>query len=302
MKINQSTLTFRNVFYSLAGLFLFLFVCRFAYSFIKTDRSGVEHQGIVQDSYFDNQSDLRKNYASEKSYEPNTPPPPPSNQDAGSMQDAGSLQKYEKTATLNARTDAFEADESEIRQTANAFHAIIQYEQKSGNSGHRNLHLMIGVKPELFDSFYVVAQRIGYLYVNSITKVDKTTEFRELNAQKASLVKALANLTDLKNRAGSITDLVGLHDKILDIERQMQELGVELGNFSSENEFCTVRFSLYENPAARTISLAKRLIDALLWTLQYYLMLLLGLVLMLAAAWLILVVARKAGELGRKMG
>ena len=293
MKINLSALTFRTVFYSLAGLFLLLFACRFAYSFTNKDRSNLLDQAGTQESFFENQTVLRKNYASEKDMGPNSPPPPPEG-------DAGTSQKYEKTATLNSRTDAFNTDEADIRQTSSAFHAIIQYEQKSGNPGHRSLHLMIGVRPELFDSFYVVAQRIGYLYVNSITKVDKTTEFRELNAQKASLVKALANLTDLKNRAGSISDLVGLHDKILDIERQMQELGVELGNFSSENEFCTVRFSLYENPAARTISLAKRLFDAFMWTVQYYILLLIGLALALGVAWLVLVVARKAGELGKR--
>lgn len=290
MKINLSTLSFRTIFYSLVGLFLLLFIGRFAYSFTgKSSPDLFEHAG----SFFESQSDLRKNYASEKSASSNSAPPPPQ----GSAQAA---QKYEKTATLNSRTDDFETEEAELRQTSNAFGAIIQYEQKSGNPGHRTLHLMIGVRPELFDSFYVVAQRIGYIYVNSITKVDKTTEFRELNAQKASLEKALVNLTDLKNRAGTIADLVGLHDKILDIERQMQELGVELGNFSSENEFCTVRFSLYENPAARSISLAKRVVDSLMWTVQYYMLLLVGLALALGVAWLVLIVAHKAGELGKK--
>lgn len=296
MKINLSTLSFRTVFYSLAGLFLLLFACRFAYSFTGKNGPDLPGQANMPESFFDSQGDLRKNYASEKNTDmgPNTPPPPPSG-------DGGIYQKYEKTATLNSRTSAFEEDESNIRETSKAFHAIIQYEQKSGNPGHRNLHLMIGVRPELFDSFYVVAQRIGYIYVNSITKVDKTTEFRELNAQKTSLVKALANLTDLKNRAGTIADLVGLHDKILDIERQMQELGVELGNFSSENEFCTVRFSLYENPAARSISLAKRLFDSFMWTVQYYILLLIGVALALGVAWLMLVVAGKASELGKKV-
>ena len=288
MKFNRSALSFRKVFFSLAGLFLLLFISRLAYNLNRKSISENMEQSI---SFFDNQSDLRKNYASEKNTVSFAAPPPP-----GASSQA--TQKYEKTATLNARTDAFSEDEGKLRQTTQAFGAIIQYEQKSGNPGHRDLHLMIGVRPELFDSFYVAAQGIGHIYVNSITKVDKTTEFRELNAKKASLEKALSNLTDLKNRAGSIADLVGLHDKILDIERQMQELGVELGNFSAENEFCTVRFSLYENAAARSISFARHLFDAFTWTVQYYLLLIVAFVFMLAAAWLVLVVGAKIKQMG----
>lgn len=290
MKMNLSTLSFRTAFYSLVGLFVVLFLARLAYGYTKKD---VSEGGFQSDSYFENQTDLRKNYASEKSFKSADAAPSPPN-------GAQATQKYEKTATLNSRTDAFESDESALRRTTDGFEAIIQYEQKTGNPGNRTLHLMIGVRPELFDSFYVAAQSIGNIYVNSITKVDKTTEFRELNAQKASLEKALTSLTDLKNRAGSISDLVGLHDKILEIENRMQQLGVELGNFSAENEFCTIRFSLYENAAARTISLAHRLFVAFTWTVQYYILILVGLVLALGVAWLALIVAHKAGEFGKK--
>lgn len=285
MKINLRLPSFRAVFYSLTGLFVVLFLARLAYGYTLKNKMESDFQS---GSFFENQSDLRRNYASEKSFKSAdaAPPPPP-----GSS--AQAAQKYEKTATLNARTDAFESDEAALRHTTESFQSIIQYEQKTGNPGNRTLHLMIGVRPELFDSFYVAAQRIGHIYVNSITKVDKTTEFRELNAQKASLEKALASLTDLKNRAGSISDLVGLHDKILEIENRMKELGVELGNFSAENEFCTVRFSLYENAAARAISFAHRLFVAFTWTVQYYLLLLIALLLALATSWLVLVVVEK---------
>lgn len=61
-----------------------------------------------------------------------------------------------------------------------------------------------------------------------ITKVDKTNEYRQLNAKKASLEKTLASLNDLKNKGGAISDFVSLHEKILEIETQIQELGVDL--------------------------------------------------------------------------
>lgn len=277
------TLSFSKAFLGLAGLFILLFLGRLTYSYRQKTIS--ETFTGSSESFFASRSDLRKNYASEKKLDPAPPPP-------GGMQ-GEAQQKYEKTASLNARSDEFEKDENRLRDVSKQFQAVIQYEQRSGNPGHRNLHLMIGVRPELFDSFYVVAQRIGDIYGNEVTKVDKTTEFRELNAQKASLEKALASLNDLKNRAGSISDLVGLHDKILDIERQMQELGVELGNFAAENEFCTVRFSLHENAATRAISFGRRVVNSFFWTVQYYMLGLISLAFMLGVAWLMVIVLGK---------
>lgn len=285
MKFSLASFNFRSALWLLAGLFCVMFLLRLGYSYSSRARVNTNYIEGAPGSFFDSQSDLRKNYATEsKSGEPAASP-------AGTS--AGAAQKYEKTASLQARTDEFSEDERRLRETSRGFNAIIQYEQRSGNPGHRDLHLMIGVRPESFDSFYTVVQQIGRVYANTVTKVDKTTEFRELNAKKASLEKALASLTDLKNRAGSISDLVGLHDKILEIERQMQELGVELGNFSAENEFCTVRFSLHERAAARTISFLGRVFDALVWTAQYYLLVLLGLALVLVVAWLLAVVASR---------
>lgn len=290
MKFNFRTLTTRGIFRLLLGLFVLLFLARFVYSFYQKtydpDLMALANP-VSSGSFFENQTDLRKNYASEKQA-----PPPPSQ---GGLP-AEASQKYEKTASLNARSENFETEEKRLRGLSTDFNAIIQYEQRIGNPGNRAMHLMIGVRPELFDSFYVAAQRIGRIYFNSVVKVDKTTEFRELNAKRASLEKALANLTDLKNRAGSISDLVGLHDKILDIERQMQELGVQLGNFSAENEFCTVRFSLYENEAARAVPWAERLFDAFVWTIQYYLLLMLGLAGALLVALLAVVVIKNVLE------
>src|SRR4029077_2293845 len=95
-------------------------------------------------------------------------------------------------------------------------------------------------------------------------------EYRQLNAKKASLEKTLASLEELKSKGGQIADYISLHDKILEIETNLQELGVELGNFNSENEFCTVRFSLYEGATERKISLLKRSKTALEWTIKYY--------------------------------
>ena len=130
--------------------------------------------------------------------------------------------------------------------------------------------MLIGVNPNSFDSFYVATQKIGTIRAKEITKFDKTNEYRKLNAKKISLETTLSSLNELKSKAGQIGDFVTLHDKILEIETQLQELGVELGDFDTENEFCTVRFSLYEGATEKKISAFKRIKIALEWAVHYY--------------------------------
>jgi hypothetical protein len=47
-------------------------------------------------------------------------------------------------------------------------------------------------------------------------------------------------------------------------------LGVDLGNFNTENEFCTLRFSLFEGTHNKAVSLYQRVMVALEWTIKYY--------------------------------
>ena len=173
------------------------------------------------------------------------------------------------------------------------FKAVVQYEKNEGKKGNREIHLLIGVNPILFDSFYIDIQKIGALKATEITKIDKTNEYRQLNAKKISLEKTLTSLNELKTRGGAISDYVALHDKILEIEKQMQELGVELGNFDSENEFCSIRFSLYEGASEKQISLLHRLKVAFEWTIQYYLMMIFGLLCLSAFIFIALLIIDK---------
>ena len=63
---------------------------------------------------------------------------------------------------------------------------------------------------------------------------------------------------------------MGLENRILEIEQQLQGLGVSLGDFDDENEFCTVQFSLLEGKEVK-IGLMQRVKVALEWTVKMYL-------------------------------
>lgn len=263
------------------GLFLLMLAGRLLYGYIATETSfGNDHTN----DFFSSVDNLRKNYASENKA---------LKLGDGQQATLNTSQKYEKTATVKSKTAQFEQDAGAIKNETKSFEGVIQYEQNTGNKGSREIHLLIGINPEKFDSFYLQVQNIGRITSTEITKIDKTNEYRQLNAKKASLEKNLLSLNELRSRGGVISDYVSLHDKILEIETRMQELGVELGNFDTENEFCTVRFSLFEGAEKKGISFISRLKTAMEWTIKYYAILTVSLLCLSAAIFIIILIIDK---------
>ncbi|MBK7939446.1 MAG: DUF4349 domain-containing protein [Lewinellaceae bacterium] len=263
----------------LAGLFLLMFGSRLAYGYLNPGKAldGQIVNIAVGSGNEEDYSVSRKNYASEKIKQSGPAPEGPSG--------SGQTQKYEKVASLRSQSSRFSEDESQLKTAVKNFGAIIQFEQNTGNAGYRNLHLIIGVQPEKFDSFYLNMQDIGKIISKSVTKTDKTNEYLQLNAKRISLEKTRNSLLELKNRGGNIDEYIGLENRILEIEEQLQGLGVQLGDYDEENEFCTVRFSLYEGEEVH-IGLAQRLKVAFEWTVKFYTLLMLGLCFALGAAFL----------------
>ncbi len=263
------------------GLFFLMLVFRLLYGYLAP---GTAAGNDYTSDFFGSVDNLRKNYASEKKF---------MKQDVAQQASFAASQKYDKTATVKSKTTQFDKDVTGVKTLAGSFNGVIQYEQNTGNKGNRELHLLIGIDPAKFDSFYVKMQSFGTIKSTDITKIDKTNEYRQLNAKKASLEKTLTSLNELKARGGAITDFVALHDKILEIESKMQELGVELGNFDAENEFCTIKFSLYEGATEKGISFITRFKIALQWTIKYYAILAGAFLLFFAAGFILVLLIDK---------
>ena len=271
----------RYVIKAITVLFLAMFFFRLAYGYATVSSS---NSYDYMNDFFSSLSNVRKNYATEKKVKSG---------DVAQQASRAEGQKYEKTATIKSKTSEFGKEEKAIKETTKKFSGVIQYEQNTGNKGSRELHLMIGIKPTQFDEFSEVIQKIGTIRAKQITKIDKTNEYRQLNAKKASLIKTLNSLNDLKSKGGAISDFVSLHDKILEIESQLQTTGVELGNFDTENEFCTVLFSLYEGSTERKISFIHRVKVALEWTIQFYMGLIFAMAGMALFVFILLLVIEK---------
>ena len=252
--------------------FVILFLFRLAYGYTKTFDTPSNYT-----SFFDSVVSIN-NYATRKYKQ------------AISGESAPSIptdQKYEKIAQIKTKSSKFEDEEKRSRELIEKYNALIQFEQKSGNAGARNLNLVIGVPPENFDSLYSQLIKIGKVQAKQITKKDKTNEYKELNAKKQSLEKIRASLIDLKSKGGKIEEYMDLENRILEIEQQLQGLGVSLGDFDAENEFCTVKFSLIEGKEVK-IGIMQRIKVALEWTVKTYLKLMATFFFLTAFAYLFL--------------
>lgn len=255
--------------------FTALFIFRLVYGYTDSSMKGYEENEYISD--FLSNVDYKKNYASSrwnrmpgfsKGGSKGESQHIEKSEAAGPQMQTGE-QKFEKIASVKSKTDKFEQDEKTIREKVKKHNSIIQYEHNQGNAGNRELHVSIGVPPENFDAFLEEMKKIGKIKSLQVTKTDKTNEYRSLNAQKASLEKIRNTLMDLRSKDGKIEEFISLSNRILEIEEQLQTLGVSLGDFDSENEFCTVQFTLAEGKFI-PISFMHRLKVAFEWTVNYY--------------------------------
>ena len=227
--------------------FILLFGFRLSYGYYKFPVDGDN----TEESYSLNLGS-KKNYASSKR----------------EVTSQSSDQKLEKKAEIRSQSKNFNKSKLSIYKIIKDSQSVIQFENLIGN---KHLMLSIGVVPNNFEEVYNKLIKIGVVTKHEISQSDKTNEFLKLRAKKNSLEKTKAALMELKNKEGKISDLIDLEHKILDIETQLQHLGVSLGDFDQENEFCTIYLSLKKSVKVTKIPLIQRIKVALEWSLKRYL-------------------------------
>jgi len=246
--------------------FVLLFLFRLGYGYTNENMKGFEENEYVSD-FLENVESVKKNYAIDKFKSDGKDQVKHVPSAAGSS--AAIEQKFEKIASVKAKTDDFTKSEKHVRDAVKKYDAIIQYENNSGNPGDRNLQLSIGVPPEHFDNMIADVKKVGRIKSIDVTKEDKTNEYNALNAKRISLEKVRNTLLELNGKQGKIDEFIALSNRILEVEQELQDLGVSLGDFDSEHQFCTVRLSLTEGRFV-AISLMHRVKVALEWTINYY--------------------------------
>ena len=172
-------------------------------------------------------------------------------------------QKYERVASVTAKTTAYDNDLAKLNTAVEESLAVVQMENEQGLSGSRKLSRVIGVKPEYFDQCLEAVRAVGISVSYTSQKTDKTYEYRQMLAQKLELEKRLESYVALRNHEGTINERINLEEKIIQVESQLLTQAVDLGEYSDENALCTINVSLYEGSP---VSAARKIWNAFVWT------------------------------------
>ena len=264
-------------------MFLGLLLARLLFGYV-TYPDGYERGGRSVNNISDFEL-ARKNYASKKMAK-------------GSVQQATAAsvdQKYEKVGSLANTTEEYGENEKALYQLIQDEELMIQLEQKSGLPEARKLNIALGVIPDKFDNIIEQLKKIGTVKRIQIDKKDKTNEYKKLEAKRVSLQKARESLMSLKQSGGEVRDMIELTNRLLVVENEIQDLGVSLGEFDENNEFCTVKFTLKEvrKPVLNKISFSHRLHVATVWAAKVFVTFWGLLVIGLLGIWLLFVVFTK---------
>ena len=275
----------QKLFYLALG-FITLFILRLGYGYFTYPngvvRTTVEYTPGENDSFVLE----RRNYASSKA----------AVKEVAAATPMGSVdQKYEKIGTLTSSSTQYEQDEKALYELIKREQIMIQLERRAGLTPQRQLNIALGVVPDKFDKTIEALRQIGTLNSIQIDKNDKTNEYKKLEAERVSLQKARDALLELKNSNAAVSDMITLTNQLLEVENKIQALGVNLGEFDENNEFCTVKFTLNEkrDPKTMTISFTQRVKTAFIWTSTTYFFFWLTTVLGLLGLWLLFAVMDK---------
>jgi hypothetical protein len=180
------------------------------------------------------------------------------------------IEVYEKFAQLAAGTAEFDNDEARVRSILADYKAAVFNERSSGIAPARYLTLEVGVRPEEFDAVVDRLRQVGHLDVANVQRRDRTGEFRKLNAQRQSLKKhldAIQKLRETKNT--TLDDQLRLEQKVQEIEKQLETMGVQLGDLLGKESYYQIYITLSEyQPGSRmdrTYTVSQRMANAFVW-------------------------------------
>ena len=189
--------------------------------------------------------------------------------------DLEQIQVYERVAFLSSATRDFDEDEGRLRSAVAGHQGVIFNETATGLAPDCQVTLDIGINPEKFDALLQAIKQIGRFEHIYVQQRDRTADFRQLNAKRQALKKYLEATLKLRGiKDASIDDSLKVEQKIQDIEKELQAVGVQLGELLGKESFYHIQISLREfQPGSRhdrTYTMPKRVAHAFVWAAAWW--------------------------------
>ncbi|MCI0681372.1 MAG: DUF4349 domain-containing protein [Gemmataceae bacterium] len=189
--------------------------------------------------------------------------------------DVEQIEVYERIAYLGTASRAFEDDEAQLRSAVAGHQGTIFNESSSGLAPDRQLTLDIGVHPEKFDALLQELKQLGKFEHIHVQQRDRTADFRQLNAKRQALKKYLEATLKLRGvKDASIDDTLKVEQRIQEIEKELQAVGVQLGDLLGKESFYHIQMSLREYQTGsrhdREYTMPKRVAHAFVWAMAWW--------------------------------
>jgi hypothetical protein len=190
-------------------------------------------------------------------------------------EDVGQIQVQEKTAHIASSTTAFDDDAQRVRKAIASHKAIVFSEKATGIAPGRSIVLGIAIHPDRFDAFKDELSGVGQIRSIDVQQQDRTPEFRRLVAQRQSLKKHQEAILKLRGSGKlSVEEALKVEQKIQEIEKEIQTLGVQLGDLlgkePSYNLFVTLQEQQPGGRYDRSFTIARRLGGGFLWAFGWW--------------------------------
>jgi hypothetical protein len=191
------------------------------------------------------------------------------------QEDVHKVQVYEKTAHLASGTSTFADDEERIRSAIAKWNAAVFSETATGIAPRRLLSLGISVRPVQFDLLLDELRGVGQINSISVQQQDRTADFRRLHAQRQSFKKHLEAILKLREAGKlSVEEALKLEQKVLEVEKEVQAVGVQLGDLLNKEPSYNLFVTLQEFQAGswndRSFTFTRRLESGFLWALGWW--------------------------------
>src|SRR5207302_1471841 len=145
--------------------------------------------------------------------------------------DVDQISVHEKTAQIASGTTAFDDDALHVRKAVESHKATVFSEKSTGIAPGRSLVLGIAIHPDRFDALKDELSGVGQIRSIDAQQQDRTPEFRRLYAQRQSLKKHQEAILKLRGSGKlSVEEALKVEQRIQEIEKEIQTLGVQLGD------------------------------------------------------------------------
>jgi hypothetical protein len=176
-------------------------------------------------------------------------------------------EKIIRNASTRFKVNSIAQVTDSIKIIAAKYGAYVSNENLNNGNGNLENQIVIRVPQLNFDKLLQdVMSKADYVDYKNVTADDVTAEFTDVQTRLRTKRAVLERYYELMNRAGKITDVLEVEDKIRVLQEEIESMEGRLKLMSDRSAYSTITVTLYELVPAQTIpgiSTGSRMISAI---------------------------------------